>query len=145
MKKLLAFVLAFVCLMSLAACNQNQPAPANYEQETSSEPPKEEQISDYIIEEDGRKYLVLPVSGYKMRWDWGYKPYLDQIDLDALKTAEENLISKTEKYDAAPCFWLQVDEDCLYLGVELIVKADPPGSGSCIDHDHIMYEEKLTK
>ena len=145
MKKLSAFILALICLMSLAACNLYQPASTDSEQETSSELIKEEQISDYLIQEDGRQYLILPVSGYKMRYDREYEKYLEQIDFDTLKTAEENLNSKIQKYKAAPCFWLQVDEDGLYLGVELIVKADPPGSGACIDHDHIMYKEKLTK
>lgn len=145
MKKLMAFLLTFVCLISLIGCNQNQPTPANY-QETSSAPPKEESISDYMMQESGRQYLILPISNTKIRYDYSDKKYLEQVDLDTLKTAEENLTSKVKEYTDAPHFYLQSEEDCLYLGVEVIVQKDSTDLKGCgLDHEHFMYTEQLTK
>ena len=145
MKKLMAFLLTFVCLISLIGCNQNQPTPANYK-ETSSAPPKEESISDYMMQESGRQYLILPISNTKIRYDYSDKKYLEQVDLDTLKTAEENLTSKVKEYTDAPHFYLQSEEDCLYLGVEVIVQKDSTDLKGCgLDHEHFMYTEQLTK
>lgn len=145
MKKLMAFLLTFVCLISLIGCNQNQPTPANY-QKTSSAPPREESISDYMMQESGRQYLILPISNTKIRYDYSDKKYLEQVDLDTLKTAEENLTSKVKEYTDAPHFYLQSEEDCLYLGVEVIVQKDSTDLKGCgLDHEHFMYTEQLTK
>ena len=98
------------------------------------------------MQESGRQYLILPISNTKIRYDYSDKKYLEQVDLDTLKTAEENLTSKVKEYTDAPHFYLQSEEDCLYLGVEVIVQKDSTDLKGCgLDHEHFMYTEQLTK
>lgn len=117
-----------------------------YSEPTSSET---NSISEYLTEEDGKQYLMLPISKDKvMLWD-GQAQYLDDIDLDLLKAAEEKISKQISQYSNNSGFYLQVDEGYLCLYAEVIVKIDPPASaggvGGCgIDHEHMFFGERIT-
>lgn len=109
-----------------------------------------ENISDYLIEEDGKQYLILPISKEKVRVSNSYTQYLDDIDLDLLKAAEKKIREELSQYsDTQVDFYLQDREGYLYLTAEIIVDITPPSgaedSGCGIDHEHKFFEERITK
>ena len=139
MKKLVAFVLAMACFLSLAGCRAQQA----------------KDQSEYFVEEKGEQYLVLPISGTKVLVYDGHKQYTEKIDMDLLKTAEEKLCAQIPQDESEPFFYLQEDEGDMYLCVEFIVDIDPPetvtmedgtviSSGCGIDHEHVFYSERIS-
>lgn len=106
-------------------------------------------MSECLIEEDGKQYLILPISKNKFIVEGKEAQYLDHIDFDLLKDAEKKIIEEMSQYPSpAPVFFLTFDEGNLYLGAELIVDIDPPvptESGCDIDHEHKFWRERITK
>ena len=108
-------------------------------------------LSDYLIEEEGRLYLLLPASKLKLRVDDSFKPQLDSIDLDLLKAAEEKILNQLAQYSQEPHLILETRDGGLGLYAEVIVHIDPPASaegaqkGCGIDHEHIVFYERITK
>ncbi len=105
---------------------------------------------DVLTVENG-KHLVLPISKSKVYVRDQYKDYLDKIDLNLLKKAEEKITQQTSQYEDTFGFDLQVDSGHLYLCTEVIVDIEPPKSeggeimGGCnIDHEHKFFREKIT-
>ena len=111
-----------------------------------------------VVEEDGKQYLVLPVSKDKIPVEERYRSYLGNIDFALLKAAEEKIVNEMSAYKAeAPEFFLSVDHLgylCLYT--ECVVAIDPPNletgpngeiidEGCGIDHQHIAFSERITK
>lgn len=140
MKKLAALVLAMACFLSLTGCKAQQ---ANNQ-------------SKYFVEEDGEQYLLLPISGTKVLVYDGHKQYIEKIDIDLLKTAEEKISAKIPQDESEPFFYLQMEEGDMYLCVEIIIDIDPPetvtmedgtviSSGCDIDHKHVFYSERISK
>ena len=139
MKKFVAFVLAMACILSLTGCKAQQ---ANGQ-------------SEYFVEEDGEQYLLLPISGTKVLIYDGHKQYIEKIDMDLVKTAEEKLSAQIPQDESEPFFYLQMKEGDMYLCVEIIVDIDPPetvtmedgtviSSGCGIDHKHVFYSERIS-
>lgn len=139
MKKLVEFVLAMACLLALVGCKAHQV----------------NNLSEYLMEEDGEQYLLLPISKTKVLIYDDHKQYLEKIDVDLLKTAEEKLSAKIPQDVNAPWFYLQMDVGDMYLCVEIIVDIDPPetvtmedgtliSSGCDIDHKHVFYSEPIS-
>ena len=85
MRKYFAVFLIFVFVLSLAGCNSHQPNT----QDTPSTSSVTESILDHLIEEDGEQYLILPISKKRVRVTSSHMQYLDEIDLNLLRTAEE--------------------------------------------------------
>lgn len=153
MKKYFAVILTVVVMFSLAGCSTHQ----SDSQETSSTIPETKDISEYLIEEDGGQYLILPISRSKIFVRDEYKQHLDNIDIELLKTAEEIICDKMSAYTETPRFSLLFDNSgylCLYT--EWIVDIDPPNvvtrengeiidRGCNIDHKHIFFSERITK
>ena len=130
-----------------------------------SEPPtrdegkteKTNDIFEYVIEENGNKYLVLPISQIKIGIWHGHENYLSNIDVEMLKTAEKIISDKMSAYTTSPAFALEKDSsDSFYLCAEWIVDIDPPNvvtdengevyeNGCGIDHEHIFFSELITK
>ena len=140
MKKMAAFVLAAVCFLSFSGCKPQQ---ANNR-------------SEYFVEEDGEQYLLLPISKTKVLVYDGHRQYIEKIDMDLLKTAEEALSAQIPQDESEPFFYLQMEEGDMYLCVEIIVDIDPPetvtmedgtviSSGCGIDHEHVFYSERISK
>lgn len=109
-----------------------------------------------ITKEDGKSYLVLPVSKEKVEIDDDYASYVKDIDGYLLKTAEEKIGEKISLYPENSDFYLETYDGYLCLCVEVIVQLDPPapsidGSdeyvmrGCGIDHDHKFFSERITK
>ena len=140
MKKLAAFVLAVACILSLTGCKAQQ---ANNQ-------------TEYLVEEDGEQYLLLPISGTKVQVHDDCKQYIEIIDVDLLKAAEEKISAQIPREVRDPWFYLQMDEGDMYLCVEIIVDINPPetvtmedgtviSSGCDIDHKHVFYSEPISK
>ena len=143
MKKHFAVILTLAVMFSFAGCS-------THISETKA-------ISEYLIEEDGRQYLISPISQSKIFVGDEYKQYLDDIDIELLKTAEQTICDKMSAYTETPRFSLQFDNSGnLCLHTEWIVEIDPPNivtddngeaiEGGCnVDHKHIFFYERITK
>ncbi len=155
MKKLLVFILTLICLLSLVGCNENSPTiqetETTTETETPTESPQITNITEILIEIDGRQYLILPISNTKVYVDEKHEQYLDNVDVNLLKKAEKKIIAQTSQYNEEPFFYLELKNEQLYISVEMIVKIFPPkpseyGDAGCgIDHEHKFFSEKITK
>ena len=155
MKRLVIFMLVLTCWFTLTGCGEH---PADLSGTPSEPTPASEKnpIAQYLTEEDGDLYLVLPISKRKVCVSDEYKAYLDQVDVDLLKTAEEKISNQAAQYVDEPSFYLLIEEGLLRLSAEVIVDIDPPlikdvGDGDCvdqgcgIDHEHVFFSEWITK
>ncbi len=106
--------------------------------------------------EDGKSYLILPVSGEKVEIDDDYASYVKDINADLLKAAEEKISEKISLYPEKSDFYLETYDGYLCLCVEVIVKIPPPApsvdgteeyemQGCGIDHEHKFFRERITK
>ena len=104
-----------------------------------------------ILDVDGKKYLVLPVSGEKVRLSQSELAYVDEIDPALLKAAEEKLTAQLAQYSNNSGLYTGVTDGYLSLCAEVIVRIDPPNpseygnSGCGIDHEHLFFSERITK
>ena len=126
--------------------------------EVFADPPERSgDISEYLVEDNGKHYLILPISGTRLHiWD-DYVSYLENIDIGLLTAAEEVINNKTSAYAESPGLFVEeYGSGELYLCAEWIVDIDPPNiettengevieNGCGIDHDHIFYKERITK
>lgn len=130
MRKYIALILALVLLLTLAGCNSKVT----------------------ILEEDGEKFLQLPVSQkrvyvWKQMWE-----YLDKVDYALLEAADNALLEEIAPYaDDKPGYSLVVYEGELCICVEIIVDINPPATtpdnteGCGIDHEHLFFRKPITK
>ena len=179
MKKRIAMLLLLLALLSLAACSENPLALQMYTSSTetpttshapqpseqsiiyptvkSTTPPMiwespawQQELSNYLIEENGEYYLILPASGERIRIH--YSQYaqadLERIDIALLMAAEAKLNYQMAPYNVEYHFYSAAYDGEIWLCVEAIVNIDPPngeGSGCNIDHEHIILSEQITK
>lgn len=146
MKKYFAVFLIFVFVLSLAGCNSHQPNT----QDTPSTSSVTESILDHLIEEDGEQYLILPISKKRVRVTSSHMQYLDEIDLNLLRTAEEKIRENIAQYtDNEGYFYLGDGNGYLSLCTEVIIDITPPSGtndGGCgIDHEHKFFKERISK
>ena len=165
MKRAIVFLFILTVLFAMTACGEYQlasqtatkhPFPSTTQPATrpttqpTTAPMGEKKLSDYLAEEAGEYYLVLPASGERIRIL--YAEYalgdLDRIDIGLLAAAETKLNHQMESYDVEYHFYVAAYNEEIWLCVEAIVDIDPPngeGEGCGIDHAHIMLEEKITQ
>ena len=104
-----------------------------------------------VLDENGERYLVLPVSGDKVRLSNHELAYIDDIDPALLKAAEEKITGQISQYGNNSGLYVGVTDGYLSLCAEVIVKISPPrpseygDSGCGIDHDHKFFSERITK
>ena len=133
--------------LSLVGCTEPKPGGLG----TSTAPVQTDDPEEYLIEEDGEQFLILPISKVKVRVRKEYAQYLNEIDYDLLRTAEETISAKVAQYSNHSGFYLQVDDGHLCLYTEVIVSIDPPesseegDSGCGIDHEHQFFCERISK
>ena len=121
MKKFAMFVLIFLCVISMVGCNN---------------------ISEYITEEDGTQFLILPISKSRVRIDEQHKEHIDDIDIDMLMAAEEKINEQVSRHPENSAIFLSTNDDgYLCLSAEIIV--DSPSSD--IGHEHKFFHEQITK
>ncbi|MBQ8416461.1 MAG: hypothetical protein IJX13_06155 [Clostridia bacterium] len=132
MKRLLALVLALMCMLSFTGC-------IDFRQR-------------YFTEENGEHYLLLPISKEKVNAGKYYDYLRNFLDIDLLKSAEEKISQQASKYSERGSFYLSTDEEnYLCLCMEIVVKLEPPSGGEwleggCgIDHEHVFFRERITK
>lgn len=148
MKKRISCILALVFILTLTGCSGHQDSG----QSTVSTSEETNDVSDFITVEEDEHFLILPISKSKVSvWD-EHTQYLDDIDLDLLKSAEEKLSGEISRYSNNSGFYLQLDEGYLCLAAEVIVQVqtDPSVSADndeagCIDHEHKFFSERITK
>lgn len=166
MKQVFAVILSIMLVLLLTACVLHQPAGQDPSAAPSgsgvfSEIIASSKLSDYLTEDDGRLYLILPLSNKKIHVDDRHRQHINDIDLDLLKAAEEKITREVSQYpDTEAYFHLRLDEGILYLAAEYIVDIAPniptvgPGetlpddypTGGCdIDHEHRFIKERITK
>ena len=107
------------------------------------------ELSDFLVEEDGKYYLILPASGEKiyLRNAEDDMYYLNGINLLLLAAAELKIKSQMEQYNTEYYFYVYVIDGVVWLNAEAIVDIDPPngeGGGCGIDHEHIFLKEKIS-
>ena len=123
MKKFFAIFFIFLFLLSGVGCNG---------------------VSDYLTEENGQQYLILPTSKQKVTVYEEHMPYLEKIDADLLKAAEEKITEEVARYtEDVEHFYLQKEDGHLLLCVEVIVDVENPTSFT--DHEHKFFKERITK
>lgn len=123
MKKFFAIFFIFLFLLSGVGCNG---------------------VSDYLTEENGQQYLILPTSKQKVRVDKRYKQHLENIDVDLLENAEEKITEEIAQYNKdREHFYLEEEDGHLLLCVEVIVNIEDPTSFT--DHEHKFFKERITK
>lgn len=146
MRKYFTVFLIFVFVLSLAGCNSHQPNA----QDTPSTSSVTESISDYLIEEDGERYLILPISKEKVRVTGSHMQYLDEIDLDLLRTAEEKIRENIAQYTGTEGYFrLEEGKGYLSLCLDVYIDAPPyyfPDGSSCgLNQERKVFEERITK
>ena len=176
MKKLSTLVLAVIFVFSIVSCNQSQvnddtKSDVSDTTQNSSQVDNQSQVnnttqnssqvdnlSEYLIKDKDNQYLILPISKSKVYIRDKYNKYLNNIDIELLKTAEETINAKISAHpDTSGGFYLGVDDaGYLCLRTECIVDIDPPNiitakdgtiiDGGCdVDHKHLFYSERITK
>ena len=133
MKKIVSLLAALALLPGLlcfAACS----------------PSGEKGIERYVVRNEYTVRLVLPVTGEHAEVYDPARPYLDTIDLDALRATEERLTGRIPKNETGHAFYVAYKDGGMFLGAEVTVPIDPPiseGGGCGIDHDHVFLEEPI--
>ena len=112
-------------------------------------------MPNYLTEDDGMQYLVLPSSNSRVLVEDEHQPYLHDIDVDMLRTAEEKILARIAQYPENSGIYLSKDDNgYLCLCVEVIVKLEPAEvptdsefeeRGCGIDHEHKFFSEPITK
>lgn len=124
MKKLIAVLLSLVFIFSFAGCSHQD-------------------ASEYIVEENGMQYLILPESGERVPVYHDDKVYLDDIDLEMLKNAEPILREKAAQYEeyGAPTFGFKFEDDRLYLWAHVYTE---PASW-CGNRNYDVFQEPISR
>ena len=135
MKKIVSLLAALALLTALfcfAACS----------------PSGEKEIERYVVRNEYTVRLVLPATGEHAEVYSPARPYLDTIDLDALRATETRLIDRIPQNEKGHAFYVAYKDGGMILGAEVIVPLNPPrdaGGGCGIDHDHVFLEEPIRK
>ncbi|MBQ2686956.1 MAG: hypothetical protein IJF55_04390 [Clostridia bacterium] len=141
MKKIITIIVACICTFGLIGCNQQQG----------------DNITNYIKEENGKHYLILPISQTEVSVSDSCKNELNKIDIELLRAAEEAIRSEIPDSAEDPVYFLEFDSNRkLCLCAESIVYIDPPNvitntygetviSGCDIDHKHLFWCEPITE
>ena len=143
MKKLVALGLTLVCVLALLGCTKADTAAAH-------------SLSDYLVEEEGKQYLILPMSQTRIPVGDDFKQFTANIEVDLLIAAEEKISDRIRDNEDSSGFYLKMDGGDLCLCAEIIEKIDPPqkvttedgdvmDAGCNIDHKHIFLSERITK
>ncbi len=129
MKRFFSMLLFFAIMLALLGCS-----------------------GDFVVKDNGNRYLLLPGSGVKVRLDEDDLKLTRDIDEELLKAAESKIYENLSEYTDTPEFFVFGLEGELYLGAEEIVEYDPPHTsddgaeaGCGIDHDHKYFEYQITK
>ena len=142
MKKIIAILLLCVFAFTLFSCDVDLKILEDQEDEV-----EEENISEYIVEEDGNTYLILPISKQKIRIDKSEFKYLNSISFNLLKKAEKKITNEASEYGQKTGFYLSQEENNLYLCMEVIVELPSKiiDGYTVHDHEHKFFKEKITK
>ena len=143
MKKLVAFSMILVCVLALFGCSKADKVAAH-------------SLSEYLVEEDGKQYLILPISQTKIPVGDELNPFTADIDVELLIAAEEKINAQILHNENSSGFYLKMEGGDLCLCAEIIEKIDPPKrvttedgdvmEGGCnIDHKHVFLSERITK
>jgi hypothetical protein len=99
--------------------------------------------SEYIVEENGLQYLILPESGERVLVYPDDEVYLDDIDLEMLKNAEPILKEKTEPYKeyGEPTYGFRFEDGRLYLLAQ--VYTEP--AGWCGNRNYEVFQEPISR
>jgi hypothetical protein len=124
MKKCIAMLLVFLFVLSFASCSHQD-------------------ASEYIVEENGLQYLILPESGERVLVYPDDEVYLDDIDLEMLKNAEPILKEKTEPYKeyGEPTYGFRFEDGRLYLLAQ--VYTEP--AGWCGNRNYEVFQEPISR
>jgi len=143
MKKLVALSLILVCVLILFGCTKADTATSR-------------SLSDYLVEEEGKQYLILPMSQTRIPVGEDLKQFAANIEVDLLIAAEEKISDRIRGNEDSSGFYLKMDGGDLCLCAEIIEKIDPPqkvitedgdvmDAGCNIDHKHVFLSERITK
>ena len=105
-------------------------------------------VAEYLVEEDGKLYLVLPISQTKVYAEH-CKEHLYKVKLEDLAIADRAISEEIAKYPNNGGIGLSYDGHYLLIYFEAIVSIDPPNtqdgldSGCGIDHNHVYYSNPI--
>ena len=151
MKKLIALFFVLVFMASAIGCTMKSDSGIPQKSDGGDQA----NVYEYLIQEDGVQYLVLPISRSKIRIRDEYVKYLDKIDIELLGAAEATISDQMDS-SYTDLFYLQEDySGNLCLCAEMIVDINPPQTrtdergniydkGCGIDHRHVFFSERIT-
>ena len=158
MKKIYCILIIMLLCFTLFGC-KSQPFSDDPSTSTSSHPSASasndpttnptigQDVYPTITIVDDQQYLVLPISKKNIRIDEKEANYIDALDANMLKVAEEKINSEADKYSESCYIYLSLNDGKLYLKAEIIAKIDPPlaedTAGCGIDHEHIFFSEPI--
>ena len=91
MKKILVVAIVLCVAFAFVACDSRN---ASVKGNGTPENLQVNNMSEYFTEEEGKQYLILPISKSKVRIRNEHKSHLENIDIELLKTAEETITKK---------------------------------------------------
>lgn len=113
-----------------------------------------EKIDDYAIDLNetdlGSHLITLPISKHTASISNAVEDisYIDDIDIELLKTADRKINGKILPYSDKPHFYLGIDKEgylCLKMETIREIKSDNQFEFGCgIDHEHIFYSERIS-
>ena len=108
------------------------------------------EMREYLTEEDGQLYLILPESKTKVRVEEHHEKYIADIDVELLKAAEEIISDKIAQREEHSEFYLIEQDGHLHLTVEVITEIETEilegdSAGCGIDHVHNWFSERITE
>ena len=103
--------------------------------------------ADIVKKKDGKTYIVLPESKQEVHCYEMYEAYLDEVDAGLLKAAEKKITKEALEYADKVVFGLVESDGELFLYTEVIVELDESETTDdiCGDHEHKMFQERITK
>ena len=134
MKKIIIFLTAMLCLLTLAGCNSHR----------------------LVKCENGTYTITLPDSQTVIEVDKQYEGYLSSVTDKLIEQAEDKINAEISNYPENSVYYLGTDsEGYLCLFAEVIRDIDPPNivvdgdytisDGCGIDHEHLFFSERISK
>lgn len=145
-----AALILLTVVFVIAGCDGKQPGITE-----NSITEQENVYSKYLKTENGIFILTLPESEEIIELEGEQLLFVSLITDELVETAEKAILQDVSEYQNNSGFYLSVDDNYLYLSVEVIRDIAPPSSdtsedeyvhGGCgFDHEHIFFREKISE
>ncbi len=152
MKKILiSSLIIAMCIFSAVGCQSTDKSPEtesvtdNISTESETPQKRPEFTADCVVKKGNRYVIALPTSSDVIPVRNAYVKYLSRVSDELVKTAEDKIAESVKALGEEPEWALVAEDNNLFLTVEVIKFIDgAEGEGCGIDHEHIIFTEKIT-